>query len=100
MATLCSCYEELSYNITLFDKVPQLLTIKSTECFEECNVTFSLSGPGDYQFQLQAVNNRGTSDLVTRNFTISGKTQIAAQGSMWEQTINKVVHAIFVYKCS
>ncbi len=73
--TICSSYGELFYNITLFgeDKVTNLLTTQSIVCSRVCNVTLLLSGPGDYQFELHAVNNRGTSDPVIRNFTISGK---------------------------
>ncbi len=72
---ICPSYGELCYNITLFgeNKVTKLLTTQSSVCSRVCNITLPLSGPGDYQFELQAVNSKGISDSVIQNFTVSGK---------------------------
>ncbi len=83
---ICPSYGELCYNITLFgeDKVTKLLTTQSSMCSRVCNITLPLSGPGGYQLELQAVNSRGTSDPVIRNFSISGKNcEIAAHISVY-----------------
>ncbi len=69
----CLGYQELiRYDITLTSNnvSSQVLTTSGGVCTTVCSATFSLSGPGNYQLDLQATNGKGTSDSATQNIFI------------------------------
>ncbi len=93
----CSSYSELiHYNITLTSNnvSSQVLTTSGGVCTTVCSATLSLSGPGNYQLELHATNEKGVSDSVTWNITCNEGFRIVepasancTHDSLWQPTL-------------